>query len=61
VTECRTKQDYAHQMKYLLDERYPDAEWITVVHDQLKLEILETGLSWQQIFRIRQIAQAFTS
>ena len=22
-------------LKYLVDERYPDAEWITVVHDQL--------------------------
>jgi hypothetical protein len=35
VTERRTKQDYAQQMKYLVDERYPDAEWITVVQDQL--------------------------
>jgi hypothetical protein len=35
VTERRTKQDYAYQLKYLVDERYPDAEWITVVHDQL--------------------------
>jgi hypothetical protein len=35
VTERRTQQDYAQQMKYLVDERYPDAEWITVVQDQL--------------------------
>lgn len=35
VTERRTKQDYAHQIKDLVDVRYPDAEWITVVHDQL--------------------------
>lgn len=35
VTERRTKQDYAQQMRYLVDERYPNAEWITVVHDQL--------------------------
>lgn len=35
VTERRTKQDYAQQMKYLVDVHYPDAEWITVVHDQL--------------------------
>jgi transposase len=35
VTERRTKQDYAEQMKYLVDERYPEAERITVVHDQL--------------------------
>lgn len=35
VTERRTKQDYAKQMKYLVDVRYPDAQWIIVVHDQL--------------------------
>ena len=35
VTERRTKQDYAQQMKYLVDARYPEAEWITVVQDQL--------------------------
>jgi hypothetical protein len=34
VTERRTKQDYAQQMKYLVDVRYPDAEWVTVVQDQ---------------------------
>lgn len=35
VTNRRTKEDYARQMKYLVDERYPDAEWVTVVQDQL--------------------------
>lgn len=35
VTERRTKRDYAQQMKYLVDERYPDAAWVTVVQDQL--------------------------
>ncbi len=35
VTKRRTKQDYAHQMKYLVDVRYPQAERITLVHDQL--------------------------
>lgn len=35
VTARRTKQDYAHQMQYLVDVRYPDAQRITVVHDQL--------------------------
>lgn len=39
VTERRTKQDYAHQMKYLVDERYPDAEWVTVVQDQLNTHV----------------------
>jgi hypothetical protein len=39
VTERRTKQDYAYQMKYLVDERYPDAEWVTVVQDQLNTHV----------------------
>lgn len=39
VTERRTKQDYAHQMKYLVDERYPDAAWVTVVQDQLNTHV----------------------
>ena len=39
VTDRRTKQDYAQQMKYLVDERYPDAELITVVQDQLNTHV----------------------
>ena len=35
VTERRTKHDFAHQMQWLVDERYPDAEVIRVVLDQL--------------------------
>ena len=35
VTNQRTAIDYARQMKYLVDERYPNATKITVVHDQL--------------------------
>ena len=35
VTERRTKHDFAHQMKWLVDERYPAAEVIRVVLDQL--------------------------
>jgi hypothetical protein len=35
VTERRTKHDFAHQMQWLVDERYPDAEVIGVVLDQL--------------------------
>jgi hypothetical protein len=35
VTQQRTKQDYAHQMKDLVDVHYPNAQWIVVVHDQL--------------------------
>jgi hypothetical protein len=35
VTARRTKHDFAHQMKWLVDERYPEAELIRVVLDQL--------------------------
>src|SRR5213075_123283 len=35
VTERRTMQDFAHQMKWLVDERYPEAEVIRVVLDNL--------------------------
>lgn len=35
VTERRTKLDFARQMKQLVDERYPEAEKIRVVLDQL--------------------------
>ena len=35
VTDQRTMIDYAHCMKYLVDERYPQAEVIRVVEDNL--------------------------
>lgn len=35
VTDRRTKIDFAHCMKYLVDDRYPGAETIRVVQDNL--------------------------
>lgn len=35
VTERRTSEDFAHQMKALVDERLPDAQMIRVVLDNL--------------------------
>jgi DDE superfamily endonuclease len=35
VTEQRTKVDWAHQIKDLVDERYPEAERIVLVMDNL--------------------------
>jgi transposase len=35
VTQQRTKNDFAHQMKWLVDERYREAEVIRVVMDNL--------------------------
>ena len=39
VTDQRTAIDYAHQMKYLVDERYPQAEKIGVIQDQLNTHV----------------------
>jgi len=35
VTDQRTRIDWAHAMKYLVDEVYPDAEKIVIVMDNL--------------------------
>jgi hypothetical protein len=35
VTEHRTKVDWAHKIKELVDERYPEAERIVLVMDNL--------------------------
>ncbi len=35
VTKRRTKQDYAEVLRYLVEERYPEAERICVVQDNL--------------------------
>jgi len=35
VTERRTRTDWAHQIKELVDERYPEAEQIVLVMDNL--------------------------
>ncbi len=39
VTEHRTAIDYAQQMQYLVDVRYPDALKIRIVHDQLNTHV----------------------
>lgn len=39
VTERRTAVDYAHQMKYLVDERYPMADKIGVIQGQLNTHV----------------------
>ncbi len=35
VTARRTMQDFAHQMRWLVDERYPEADLIRITMDQL--------------------------
>ena len=39
MTEQRTSIDYAQQMKYLVDERYPGVEKIRVVQDNLNTHV----------------------
>jgi transposase len=39
VTDRRASIDYAQQMKYLVDVRYPDAEKIRVVQDNLNTHV----------------------
>ena len=39
MTDRRTSIDYAQQMKYLVDVRYPDAEKIRVVQDNLNTHV----------------------
>jgi len=35
ITEHRTKMDYAHAMRYLVDELFPEADVVVVVEDNL--------------------------
>ena len=39
VTDRRTKKDYARIVKYLVDERYPHAQRITLVQDNLNTHV----------------------
>lgn len=39
VTERRTKKDYAHQLKSLVDIYHPEAEKITLIHDNLNTHV----------------------
>ena len=52
VTERRTKQDFAHQMKWLVDERYPQAEWVRIVMDNLNTH------KWASLYEVFAPAEA---
>jgi hypothetical protein len=47
VTERRTMRDFAHQMKWLVDARYPQAELIRIVMDNLNTH---KGASLYEVF-----------
>ena len=38
VTERRTKEDFAHQMRWLVDEAYPEVQVVRVVLDNLNTQ-----------------------
>ena len=40
VTERRTARDYAEVLKWLVDEGYPEAEWLELVQDNLNTHCL---------------------
>jgi hypothetical protein len=40
VTNQRTAQDFAHQLRWLVDVRYPDADWIDLISDNLNIHKL---------------------
>ena len=53
----RTKVDWAHKIKWLLDEKYPDAEVIVLVQDNLnthKLSSLYEAFPPDEAFRLAQ-------
>jgi hypothetical protein len=52
VTERRTKQDFAHQMKWLVDERYLQAELIRIVMDNLNTH------KWASLYEVFAPAEA---
>lgn len=57
VTKQRTRQDFAHQMQWLVDERYPAAEVIRVVLDNLnthKVASLYETFAPAEAHRLRQ-------
>jgi len=53
----RTKVDWAHKVKWLLDEKYPDAEVVVLVQDNLNthnLSSLYEAFSPEEAFRLAQ-------
>lgn len=57
VTERRTKLDFAEQMRWLVEERYPEADRIRVVLDQLNTHKLSVLYEAFQPARARAIAR----
>ena len=57
VTERRTAVDFAHQMRWLVDEAYPDAEVVRLVLDNLNTHKLGALYEAFEPYEARRIAQ----
>lgn len=57
VTDRRTKQDWAHFMKQLVDDHFPDAERITVVLDNLNTHTIASLYATFAPVEARRIAR----
>ena len=57
VTERRTAVDFAHQMRWLVDEAYPDAEVVRLVLDNLNTHKLGSLYEAFEPCEARRIAQ----
>lgn len=57
ITDQRTKQDWAHYMKTLVDVHFPDAERITVVLDNLNTHTLASLYATFEPVEARRIAR----
>ena len=57
VTERRTAVDFAHQMRWLVDEAYPDAEVVRLVMDNLNTHQLGSLYEAFEPGEARRIAQ----
>lgn len=59
LTERRTKLDYAHCLQWLADERYPHAEYIRVVQDNLNTHLAASLYEAFTPAEARRLAQRF--
>ena len=58
-TQQRTKVDYAHQLRSLVDEIYPEAEYIRLVQDNLNTHTLASLYAVYPPSEARRIASRF--
>jgi hypothetical protein len=57
VTERRTRQDWAHQIKQMLDKRYPDAMKVRLVMDNLNTHTIASLYETFEPQEARRLAQ----